>query len=88
VMMGAGRDITAIAQARGMQAARLHAVKQDIGRHLEEADLSVGMLAQRHGCTPRFVQRMFEAELPQSREAHWPVTLSLPQVHVRLLQSK
>ena len=31
---------------------------------------------------------MFEAELPQSRAAHWPVTLSLPQAHVRLLQSK
>jgi hypothetical protein len=29
---------------------------------------------------------MFEAELRQSQEAHWPVTLSLPRAHMGLLQ--
>lgn len=60
VTIGATRD--AAAHARGLRAARLHAVKQDIDRHLDRADLSVGMMAHRHACTPRFVQRLFEAE--------------------------
>jgi AraC-like DNA-binding protein len=61
VAMGATRDIAAAAHARGLHAARLHAVKQDIGRHLGRTDLSVAMMAHRHACTPRFVQRLFEA---------------------------
>ena len=61
-IMGATRDAAASAHEHGIHAARLHAVKQDIGRSLDEPDLSVGMMAQRHGCTPRFVQRLFEAE--------------------------
>jgi AraC-like DNA-binding protein len=62
LMMSAGRDTVAMAQARGVRAARLHALKQDIGRHLDRLDLSVAALAQRHGCTPRLVQRLFEQE--------------------------
>ena len=30
--------------------------------NLDRADLSVGALAARHGCTPRFIQRLFETE--------------------------
>jgi len=59
VTLGATRD--AAAAAHGVHAARLHAVKQDIGRHLGRPDLSVAMMAHRHACTPRFVQRLFEA---------------------------
>jgi AraC-like DNA-binding protein len=62
LMMGATCDAAAIAQERGMQAARLHAIKQDIDRQLERQDLSVAGLAQRHRCTARSIQRMFEAE--------------------------
>jgi len=62
VTMGATRDTAAAAHERGLHAARLHAVKQDIGRHLDRPDLSVGMMAHRHACTPRFMQRLFEAE--------------------------
>ena len=62
VMMGTSHDTTVAAQERGLHAARLHAVKQDIGRQLDRPDLSVGMIAQRHACTPRFVQRLFEAD--------------------------
>jgi len=36
VMMGATREAAATAQERGMQAARLHAVKQDIDRNLAQ----------------------------------------------------
>jgi transcriptional regulator GlxA family with amidase domain len=62
VMMGATRDAAATAQERGMQAARLHAVKQDIERDLARQDLSAATLAPRHRCTARSIQRMFEAE--------------------------
>jgi AraC-like DNA-binding protein len=61
-MMGATRDVAALAQERGGAAARLHAIKRDIARHLAWSGLSVGALAARHGCTPRFLQRMFETD--------------------------
>jgi AraC-like DNA-binding protein len=61
-MMGATRDAADAAQGRGIRAARLHAIKQDIDKNLNQPDLSVAMVAQRHACTPRFVQRLFEAE--------------------------
>jgi transcriptional regulator GlxA family with amidase domain len=46
----------------GLQAARLVAIKEDIERSLDRADLCVAAVAGRHGCTPRCVQRLFEAE--------------------------
>jgi AraC-like DNA-binding protein len=61
-MMGAAPDAAAIAQMRGLPAARLHAIKQDIERCLACATLSVAALALRHRCTSRSIQRMFEAE--------------------------
>ena len=62
VMMGATRDAAATAQARGLHAARLDAVKQDIDSCVALQNLSVDALAQRHRCTVRSIQRMFEAE--------------------------
>ena len=62
LMMGARHDSAALAQERGVAAARLNAVKRDIGRNLAQADLSVAALALRHNCTERSIQRMFEAE--------------------------
>jgi transcriptional regulator GlxA family with amidase domain len=61
VMAGATRDAEeAAAVDGGVRAARLQAIKQDIVLHLERPDLSVAALAERHGCTPRLVQRLFE----------------------------
>jgi AraC-like DNA-binding protein len=62
VAIDASRDAAEAAGAGGVRAARLHAIKQDIAAHLGEVDLSVAALAVRHGCTPRCVQRLFEAE--------------------------
>jgi AraC-like DNA-binding protein len=62
VIIGATRDAAETAQGRGLRAARLHAIKQDIARHLDQPGLSVATLAARHGCTPRCVQRLFETE--------------------------
>ena len=41
---------------------KLHAIKQDIAKNLARADLSVAALAERHNCTPRFLQRLVEAD--------------------------
>jgi AraC-like DNA-binding protein len=62
VMMGTGPDITALAQERGLAAARLQAIKRDIDRDLAEPDLSLASLASRYCCTERSIQRLFEAE--------------------------
>jgi AraC-like DNA-binding protein len=62
VAIGATRDAAEMAQGGGLRAARLSAIKRDIARDLGQPDLSIAMLAVRHGCTPRFIQRLFEAE--------------------------
>jgi len=62
LLAGATRDAGQAAQGRGLHAARLHAIKQDIAANLAKPALSVAVLADRHGCTPRFIQRLFEAE--------------------------
>jgi len=61
-MMGPTRDAAAMAQARGLHAARLDAVKQDIDSCMALQNLSVAALALRHRCTARSIQRMFGAE--------------------------
>lgn len=60
VAVGAPRDATEEAQDHGLRAARLHAIKQDIADNLARPGLSVAALADRHSCTPRSVQRLFE----------------------------
>jgi len=62
VMVGATRDAAVSAEGRGLRAARLHAIKQDIIGSIDQPDLSVATIAARHRCTPRFIQRLFEAE--------------------------
>jgi AraC-like DNA-binding protein len=62
VTAGATRDAAEIAQGRGLRAARLRAIKQDIARGLDRPDLTVAALAVRHRCTRRFIQRLFESE--------------------------
>jgi AraC-like DNA-binding protein len=62
LMIGATRDAEQVALGRGVRAARLRAIKEDVARNAHRSDLSVAMLADRHRCTPRFLQRLFEAE--------------------------
>ena len=61
---GAGplpRSISLGAMQNGcMRAAKLQAIKSDIGQNLDRPDLSIAALAARHACTSRFVQRLFE----------------------------
>jgi AraC-like DNA-binding protein len=60
--IGATRDGAALAQSRGLRAARLAAIKADIAENLGRADLAVAAVAQRHRLTPRHLHRLFEAE--------------------------
>jgi AraC-like DNA-binding protein len=62
VTIGATRDATEMARAGGLRAARFQAFKRDIAENLDRPDLSVMMLADRHCCTPRSVQRLFAME--------------------------
>ncbi len=62
VALGATRDAAAVADGRGVLAARLRAIKADIIDHLNHGNLTVAAVARRHGVTPRQVQRMFEGD--------------------------
>jgi AraC-like DNA-binding protein len=48
------------ARDRSVRAARLAAIKADIGRHLTDSSLSAAALAARHGITPRYLHKLFE----------------------------
>ncbi|HWW85564.1 MAG TPA: hypothetical protein VNZ26_18335, partial [Vicinamibacterales bacterium] len=60
--IGATRDARAIAERRGIAAARLQAIMTDISAHLGEGDLSVAEIARRHRITPRYIHKLFENE--------------------------
>jgi len=59
--IGATRDAAALAEDRGVRAARLHAIKADVVENLG-TDLSIGAIAGRHQLHVRYVQRLFEAD--------------------------
>jgi AraC-like DNA-binding protein len=61
LLIGATRDAAELARSRGLAAARLESVKDDIARNLGD-DLSVGAIALRHQVTPRYIQMLFESE--------------------------
>jgi AraC-like DNA-binding protein len=58
--IGANRDAAQLAQLRGVRAARLHSMQQDIRNALTRPDLSVRLLASWHNVTPRYVQALFD----------------------------
>jgi AraC-like DNA-binding protein len=62
LVIGANRDGQELARTRGLRAARLAAIKLDIGRSFGRSDLSIGTLALRHGVSPRYIQKLFEGE--------------------------
>ena len=58
----ATRGGQAIAEGRGIAAARLRAIMTDISAHLGDGDLSVTEVARRHRVTPRYIHKLFENE--------------------------
>jgi AraC-like DNA-binding protein len=60
--VGATRETGEAARHRGLQAARLSAIKSDIMGRLDNEGLCVAETAARRGVTPRYVQMLFESE--------------------------
>jgi AraC-like DNA-binding protein len=62
MFIGAHRDGAAIAEGRGVAAARLAAIKADIIGRIGLGDVSIEAVAARQGVPPRSIQRLFERE--------------------------
>jgi AraC-like DNA-binding protein len=60
--IGPTMDFTETARTRGLRAARLKLAKAYVIEHSHHRDLSVGSVAAHLSVTPRYVQRMFEAD--------------------------
>ncbi len=60
--VGATRDAQEVAEARGVRAVRLRAVKGDIAANLLRPDLSVATVARRQGVSPQYVRALFNGE--------------------------
>jgi AraC-like DNA-binding protein len=58
--LGANRDAGEVAAGRGVRAARLRAIREDIAAHLADPALSVAAVAQRQGVSPRYVGMLFD----------------------------
>jgi AraC-like DNA-binding protein len=59
-IFGATRDAAVVADGRGVRAARMKMIEDDIARHLTDARLSVHTVAARQKVSPRYVQRLFD----------------------------
>jgi AraC-like DNA-binding protein len=62
VTLGATRDAAAIAEGRGIRAARLRAIKSDIDAHLVNDYLSPSTVAKRHQISESYIRKLFESE--------------------------
>jgi AraC-like DNA-binding protein len=60
--IGATRDAAAIAEGRGVRAARLRAIKADIAERLAQDDLTVAAVASRQRISESYVRKLFESE--------------------------
>jgi AraC-like DNA-binding protein len=60
--LGRTRGVAEAANANGQRAARLHAAKVYIVENSFRHDLSVGVIAAHLAVTPRYLQRLFEAD--------------------------
>ena len=60
--VSATRDSLAIAEGRGIRAARLRAIMTDISANLSDCDLTAAAVARRQRVTPRYVHKLFESE--------------------------
>jgi AraC-like DNA-binding protein len=60
--IGASSEAAEESRKRGLAAARLMAVKATISAQARKPDLSIAMVAQLHGLTPRYIHKLFERE--------------------------
>jgi AraC-like DNA-binding protein len=62
VTLGATRDAVAVAEGRGIRAARLRGIKTDIEAHLVHGDLSPAAVARRQRISDSYIRKLFEGE--------------------------
>lgn len=62
LLLGTSREASEVARGRGVRAARLKAIKQDIAARLADSGLSVADVARRHKLSPRYLHRLFEED--------------------------
>jgi AraC-like DNA-binding protein len=62
VTLGATRDAAAVAEGRGIRAARLSAIKSDIEAHLAHAGLSPSAVARRQRISDSYIRKLFESD--------------------------
>ncbi len=62
LLLGATREGAEVTRDRGVTAARLRGIKEDIALNLEDGDISIAAIAARHRVTPRSVQKLFERD--------------------------
>jgi AraC-like DNA-binding protein len=62
VTLGATRDAVAVAEGRGVRAARLLAIKADIEVHLAHGGLSPGVVAKRQQVSDSYIRKLFAGE--------------------------
>jgi AraC-like DNA-binding protein len=62
VTLGATRDAAAVAEGRGVRAARLRAVKADIEAHLSHGNLSADAVAKRQQISESYIRKLFGGE--------------------------
>jgi AraC-like DNA-binding protein len=60
--VGGTRDAIEVAKGRGIPAARLSAIKSDILGNLLSRNLSIEVICDRHGITPRYLRMLFAGE--------------------------
>jgi AraC-like DNA-binding protein len=62
ILCGASAEGAEVARERGLRAARLRSIKDDIAQNLEDGNISLAAIAARHCVSPRCVQKLFEAD--------------------------
>ncbi len=86
VTFGATRDATAVAEGRGVRAARLRAIKADIEAHLTHRNLSPGAVAKRQQVSDSYVRKLFAGEGTSFSE--YVLTRRLVRAHRTLIDRR
>lgn len=79
LLCGAKQEEAAIAKDRGLRAARLRAVKQDIVAHITDSEMSINQVALRQGISPQYIRALFHSE--ETTFADYVTGLRLEQVY-------
>ncbi len=86
VTMGATRDAAAVAEGRGIRAARLRAIKTDIEANLALGDISAASIARRQNVSDSYIRKLFEGE--QTSFSEFVLKRRLVRVHRLLMDPR